>query len=149
MWTSESPFNQSPPQPHWIYTVKHDQPRAYYESRGNGATEKKGAQICTSIFLKEYLGRNILLFSSSAFGSSIVSKSQESKFCFNDCWQRHQIDIDQNVSGRAGKLDVPGLQWHWEEDSYNSRSQVRLRKKVAKQWHKKKITEFSNYSIKK
>ena len=31
------------------------QPRAYYESRGNGATEKKGAQICTSIFLNVIL----------------------------------------------------------------------------------------------
>ena len=46
----KSPFNQSPPLPHWLSQWKHDQPRAYHKSRGNGATEKKGAQICTSIF---------------------------------------------------------------------------------------------------
>ena len=46
----KSPFNQSPPLPHCWSQWKHDQPRAYHKSRGNGATEKKGAQICTSIF---------------------------------------------------------------------------------------------------
>ena len=46
----KSPFNQSPHRPRKYIQWKHDQPRAYYESRGNGATEKKGAQICTSSF---------------------------------------------------------------------------------------------------
>ena len=44
------PVQPEPSLPLWLSQWKHDQPRAYYESRGNGATEKKGAQICTSIF---------------------------------------------------------------------------------------------------
>jgi hypothetical protein len=90
MWTSKSPFNQSPPQPLEYIQWKHDQPRAYYESRGNGATEKKGAQICTCNL---YNVRNL-----DDVGLVCrflpLSVWKLSKFCFLIVVKRHQIDDD-------------------------------------------------------